>query len=163
MGLGTRPVGVAEVNRGIEFGVGKQEWPSAVGQVDGHFRVLELEILEPWQQPLRAEGRDDCELDDVGALLAHYREGVALHRIELSRHPTTVGKTRLGQFHSTSRASEQFHAEEVFQAGDLSANGTLCERQFFSSTGKALMAGGSFETDQGGGAGDLPAHVRQPH
>ncbi|MNN66421.1 hypothetical protein D3C81_1819970 [compost metagenome] len=110
MGFCTRPIRVAEVDRGIEIRVGEQERACAVGQVDRHFRVLVLEILESWQQPLGAEGRHHGQFDYVGALLAHHGQGVALNCIKLSGDPAAVGKPGLRQLHSAPRTSEQFYA-----------------------------------------------------
>jgi hypothetical protein len=36
------------------------------------FGVLLLEVLEARDQPLRAERGHYCQLDDIGALLAHH-------------------------------------------------------------------------------------------
>ena len=69
--LGTRPVAVAEVDSGVEFGIGKQERPCAVSQVDGNLRMLAQEVTEPWQQPLGAERGDQGQLQRGGALVAH--------------------------------------------------------------------------------------------
>ncbi|MNC53557.1 hypothetical protein D3C75_1029780 [compost metagenome] len=163
MGFCTRPIRVAEVDGGIKIRVGEQERPRAVGQVDRHFRVFLLEILESRQQPLGAEGRNYGQFDHVGALLAHHGQGVALNGIELSGHPTAVGESGFRQLDPAPRASEQFHAEELFKAGDLSANRPLGQRQFLGGLGEALVARRGLEADQGGGAGYLSAHVRQPH
>ncbi|MNP55904.1 hypothetical protein D3C76_1505840 [compost metagenome] len=72
MGFSTRPIRITEIDRGVEIGVGKQEWARAVGQVDRHFRVFVLKVLEPGQQPLGTKGRNHGQFYDVGALLAHH-------------------------------------------------------------------------------------------
>ena len=45
VGLGAGPVGVAEIDGGVQLGVGKQKRPGAVGQVDGDVRVQALEFF----------------------------------------------------------------------------------------------------------------------
>ncbi|KPC35081.1 Unknown protein sequence [Pseudomonas savastanoi pv. glycinea] len=86
MRLGAGPVGVAEIDSSIEVGVSKQKRARAVGQVNRDIRVLVLEVLKAWQQPLSAERRHHGELDGVGALLAHDRQGVALDCVQLLGH-----------------------------------------------------------------------------
>ncbi|MNI67202.1 hypothetical protein D3C73_1228210 [compost metagenome] len=49
VGFGTRPVGIAKIDRRIELGVGKQEGARAVSEVDRYFRMFLLEVLEPRQ------------------------------------------------------------------------------------------------------------------
>ena len=39
------PVGVAEIDGGVQLGIGKQKRPGAVGQVDGDVRVQPLEFF----------------------------------------------------------------------------------------------------------------------
>ncbi|MNT40927.1 hypothetical protein D3C72_1772710 [compost metagenome] len=72
MRMGAGPVGIAEVDGGIKWGICKKEGSGAVGQVDGDFGVTLLEILESGQQPLSAEGGYYRQLDDIGALLTHH-------------------------------------------------------------------------------------------
>ncbi|MNN25628.1 hypothetical protein D3C81_1391090 [compost metagenome] len=97
--LRARPVGIAEIDGGIKGGVGEQERPGAVGQVDGDVGVALLEVLEPGKQPLGAKGRHHGKLDHIGALLAHHRQGVALNGIQLRGDLAAVGKPGLGQLH----------------------------------------------------------------
>ncbi|PAV71447.1 hypothetical protein WR25_10199 [Diploscapter pachys] len=134
VGLGARPVGVAEVNGGIEGRVGKQEGAGAVGQ-----------------------------FDHIGALLAHHRKRVALHRIQLCGYLAAIGEPGFGHFHAPARTAEQFDIEEGLQAADLPTDGTLGQGQFLSGLGEALVTCGRLEADQGSGAGNLAAHVREPH
>ncbi|EJT85699.1 hypothetical protein PPS11_04870 [Pseudomonas putida S11] len=103
------------------------------------------------------------QLDHVCALLAHYRQGVALYRVQLGGHLAAVGKAGFGQLHAAARAAEQFHIEEGFQAAYLSTDGTLGQGEFLGGLGKALVARRRLEANQSGGTGDLAAHVRQPH
>ncbi|MNY34216.1 hypothetical protein D3C86_1685390 [compost metagenome] len=163
VGFGARPVSVAKIDRRVEVGVGKQEGSRSVGEVDRHFRVLLLEVLEPWQQPLSTKGRYYGQLDHVGALLAHHRQGVPFNRIELGGYPSAIGQSGFCQLDPTARAAEQFDAQKLFQAGDLPANRALGQRKLLGGLGKAFVARCRLEADQGGRAGYFPSHVRQPH
>ncbi|MNT46248.1 hypothetical protein D3C72_1828780 [compost metagenome] len=156
---GARPVAVAKINRGIELGIGEQERPGTVGQVDRDLRVQALEILQAWQQPLGAEGRHHRQFDAHGALLAHHRQGVALHRVQLRGHPSRVGQAGLGQLDPAPRTAKQFDVEKLLQPGDLPADGALGQGQFLGRLGEALVAGGGFEGHEGGGTGNLPTHA----
>ncbi|MNN23305.1 hypothetical protein D3C81_1366980 [compost metagenome] len=162
-GLGARPVAVAEVQRGVELGVGEQERPGAVGQVDGDLGVPALEVLEARQQPLGGEGRHHRQLEAGAALLAHHRQGVALHRVQLGGDAPAVGQAVLGQHDAATGAAKQLEAEERLEAGDLPAHRALGQRQLLGGLGEALVARRRLEGDQRGGAGDLAAHVRRPH
>ncbi|MCY1444342.1 hypothetical protein D9M71_608090 [compost metagenome] len=163
MGMSTGPIGITEIDGGIERGVGKQERPGAVGQVDRDFRMTLLKVLEPGQQPLGAKGRNHGELNDVGTLLAHHRQGIAFHRIQLRGYPAAVGEPGFGELYPATRTAKQFDIEKFLQPGNLPTYGTLSEGQLVRGLGEALMAGGCFEADQGRSAGDLPSHVRQSH
>ncbi|MCY1561667.1 hypothetical protein D9M68_989600 [compost metagenome] len=48
VGFGTGPVCITKIDGGIKLGVREEKGPCAVGQVDGDFRMLLLEILEAW-------------------------------------------------------------------------------------------------------------------
>ncbi len=155
---GTRPVGVAEVQRGVELGVGEEERAGAVGQVDRDLRVQPLETLEPRQQPLGAEGRHHRQFDRAAALVPHHRQGVALHRVEAYRHPPAIGQPGLGELDPAPRATEQLDTEELLERGDLPADRALGQGQLLRRLGEALVARGGFEADQRGGGRDLASH-----
>ncbi|MNC43905.1 hypothetical protein D3C75_927910 [compost metagenome] len=122
-----------------------------------------LEVLEARQQPLGGEGRHHRQLQAGAALLAHHRQGVALHSVELGGDAPAVGQAILGEHDAAAGAAEQLDAEEGLEAGDLPAHRALGQRQLLGGLGEALVARCRLEGDQRGGAGDLAAHVRQSH
>src|SRR5690554_7785626 len=69
-----------------------------------------------------------------------------------------VGQSRLGQPYSAPGAAEQLDVEKALEIGDLPAYRALGQGQFLGGPGKALMAGGGLEADQGLGGGYLAAH-----
>src|SRR5690554_6835828 len=69
-----------------------------------------------------------------------------------------VGQSRLGQPYSAPGTAEQLDVKESFEIGDLPAYRALGQGQFLGGPGKALMAGGGLEADQGLGGGYLAAH-----
>src|SRR5690606_41441524 len=68
-----------------------------------------------------------------------------------------VGQSRLGQPYSAPGTAEQLDVKEFFEIGDLPAYRALGQGQFLGGPGKALMAGGGLEADQGLGGGYLAA------
>src|SRR3546814_2428248 len=117
-----------------------------------------LEMPEAWHQPLGAEGRNHGQLKAHRALLAHHRQCVAFHRVQLRGDAAGVGLAGGGQLHAASRTAEQRQAEEFLQPADLSADRALGQRQLVGRAGEALVTGGGLEGDQRGGAGNLATH-----
>ena len=147
VGRSAGPVSITEIDGSIEVGICEQKRACAVGQVDRDIRVLLLEVLEPGQQPLRAEGGHHGQLDHVGALLAHDGQRVPFYSIQLDCNAPTVGDAGFCQFYATLGASEQFYTQKLFQAGDLSANSPLSDGKLLCGLGKAFMARSRFEAD----------------
>src|SRR5690606_4396816 len=158
MHFGTRPLAITKVDCRIEFGIGKQEGAGAVGHVYRYVRMLHKVVAQPGQQPLGAEGRYQRQFQGGGALVAHHRQGVALHRIEPMGDASAIGLAGLGQPYAPPRSAKQLNIEKAFQVGYLSAHGALGQGQFLRGLGEALVAGGGFEADQGLGWGNLAAH-----
>src|SRR5690606_28810837 len=92
-------------------------------------------------------------------LLAHHRESVAFHRIQLRGDASSVGLTGFGQLYATPRAAKQRQTEKLLQPADLPANGALGQRQLIGGAGKTSMPGCGLEGDQRGGAGYLATHL----
>ncbi|MNG27678.1 hypothetical protein D3C84_1128340 [compost metagenome] len=72
-----------------------------------------------------AECRYHRQFDDVGALLAHYRQGVALHCVQLGGDPAAIGKPGFGELHPAAGAAKQFDIEKLLEPGDLPTYGAL--------------------------------------
>ena len=73
-----RPVGHAVVDRRVEPLAGEVEAPDARGEIDGDIGMAGDEIGDQRHQPARAEGRQDCKIENAAMSIAHQSErGIA--------------------------------------------------------------------------------------
>ena len=159
MRLRARPVGIAKVDRRVEFGLREQEGPGTGCQIDARLRVGREKARQPWQQPAGGEGWHHRQLNAAPAgVVAHDRQGIPLDGIEPARHLAAVAQAGIGELHASTGALEQGHTDKFFKAGNLPADRTLSEREFFRGAGEAFVAGRGFEGDERTSAGDFASH-----
>ena len=129
-------------------------------EVDRDARVRLVEGGDARDQPLRAEGRQDGEVQHAalaarGLQLEHDR----LQPVEQAAQLGAEGLGRGRRPHARMLAPEERDAQALLEGTDLTADRALSAMQLLGGAREALVAQGGVEGLQGGHGGQLGSHA----